>query len=256
MAIIIPLEQVISLSHHLGRPKMDCVILGEGNTSARQDETTFWVKASGANLANITRTGFVNIIFERVLDLLGDAKLSDSKVKNALDAAKVDAGAVGQPSVETLLHAVLLSIEGVNFVGHTHPTAINILACSKAFPAAFSGRLFPDEIVLCGVAPLLVPYTDPGIPLARAVKQLLSKYMDDYGERPRIVIMQNHGLIALGNSAQQVEDVTAMAIKTARVLAGTYLVGGPNFLSDKDAARIRTRPDEAYRRQQLGLEKE
>ena len=250
-----PLMQVIALSHRLGRPKMDCVILGEGNTSARQDESSFWVKASGSQLSNISTSGFVRVAFDRVMALLEGPELSDAEVKKALSDARVDPDATGHPSVETLLHALLLSLDGVNYVGHTHATAINVLSCSQAFPDAFKGRLFPDEIVLCGVAPLLVPYTDPGIPLARATRKLLNEYLDTYGERPRIVIMQNHGLISLGGTAQQVEDVTAMAIKTARVLAGTYMLGGPRFMSEKDVARIHTRPDELYRRQQLGLEK-
>jgi hypothetical protein len=46
-----------------------------------------------------------------------------------------------------------------------------------------------------------------------------------------------------------------MAVKTARVLCGTYSVGGPRYLPAKDVDRIHTRLDEVYRRQQLGLEK-
>lgn len=242
------------MSHRLARPEMDCVILGEGNTSARADDHSFWVKASGVPLSTINAAGFVRVVFERLDDLLNASDLADEDVRMALEAAKMNPDAPGHPSVETLLHALLLRLEGVNFVGHTHPTAINAFACSQAFPEAFLGRLFPDEIVLCGVAPLLIPYTDPGIPLARKVKECLNEYLDRYGERPRIVIMQNHGFIALGATAQQVEDVTMMANKAARVLLGAYIAGGPHFLSQKDVDRIHTRPDELYRKQKLGLE--
>ena len=51
-------------------------------------------------------------------------------------------------------------------------------------------------------------------------------------------------------------DVMAMAVKTARVLLGTYAAGGPRFMSEHDVARIHTRPDEHFRRLQLGLEGE
>ena len=47
-----------------------------------------------------------------------------------------------------------------------------------------------------------------------------------------------------------------MAVKTARILLGTYAAGGPHFLSEKDVARIHTRPDEHFRKLQLGLESE
>jgi rhamnose utilization protein RhaD (predicted bifunctional aldolase and dehydrogenase) len=99
----------------------------------------------------------------------------------------------------------------------------------------------------------LVPYIDPGVPLARKVRQLLTGYVDRYGQPPRILLMQNHGLIALGRSAAQVENITAMMVKTARVLLGTFSAGGPHFMSQEQVDRIHTRPDELYRRKQLGL---
>ena len=247
--------QLVAMSNNLGDPVMDYVILGEGNTSARADADTFWVKASGTNLRTIDARGFVRVRFDRVLDLLraGDlGSLGDDEVKAGLEAARVDPDVQARPSVETVLHALALQLEGVNFVGHTHPTAINALTCSVAFETAVSGRLFPDEIVVCGAAPVIVPYTDPGLPLARKVRDLINQYLDEYGEVPKVILMQNHGLIALGRSAQQVEDVTAMAVKTARVLLGAYTLGGPRFLTPVNVARIHTRPDELYRRKLLG----
>jgi rhamnose utilization protein RhaD (predicted bifunctional aldolase and dehydrogenase) len=249
------LAQLVELSNNLGQPEHDYVILGEGNTSARVDDQTFWVKASGMELQTITANGFVQVSFERALAMLNGLELSDQKVKEALTAAKAVPGAPGHPSVETLLHAQLLCLEDVNFVGHTHPAAINALACSAAFPGIFQGRIFPDEIVLGGIAPLLVSYTDPGLPLARNIQKLLHDYLNQHGQSPRIIIMQNHGLIVLGRTAKQVEDVTAMEVKTARVLLGACSVGGPRYLTPKDVDRIHTRLDEVYRRQQLGLEK-
>jgi len=64
--------------------------------------------------------------------------------------------------------------------------------------------------------------------------------------------MQNHGLITLGRTAQQVENITAMAVKAARVLIGAYALGGPRFLTAENVDRIHTRPDEAYRRKVSG----
>jgi rhamnose utilization protein RhaD (predicted bifunctional aldolase and dehydrogenase) len=192
--------------------------------------------------------------------MLDVSDLTDAQVKRRLSEAKVDS-ATGlqpapddgvQPSVETVLHAICLSLEGVNFVGHTHPTAVNALTCSAAFETAVSGRIFPDEIVLCGPASVVVPYTDPGVPLARQVRSLIDQYLDEYREVPKVILMQNHGLIALGRTAQQVENITAMAVKAARVLLGTYALGGPRFMTHRAVQRIHTRPDELYRRKILG----
>jgi ribulose-5-phosphate 4-epimerase/fuculose-1-phosphate aldolase len=88
--------------------------------------------------------------------------------------------------------------------------------------------------------------------LARKIRQLIDQYIEIYYEVPKVILMQNHGLIALGQSAQQVENITAMAVKTARVLLGTYAVGGPHFMTPQAVERIHTRPDEAYRRRLLG----
>ena len=246
------LAQLVAMSHNLGDPTLDYVILGEGNTSARADADTFWVKASGTELRITEASGFVRVRFDGVLALLETDDISDDDVKEGLEAAKVDPATTARPSVETVLHAVALQLEHVNFVGHTHPTAINAITCSAAFKTVVSGRLFPDEIVICGPALVVVPYTDPGVPLARKVRDLISQYIDEHHESPKVILMQNHGLIALGHTAQQVENITAMAVKAARVLLGTYVLGGPHFLTARNVDRIHTRPDELYRRKLLG----
>jgi rhamnose utilization protein RhaD (predicted bifunctional aldolase and dehydrogenase) len=246
------LEQLITLSLNLGRPQNDYVILGEGNTSARQDEKTFWVKASGSHLGSIEPAGLVQVYFEPVLAMFNGPDLSDTAVKDGLIAAKVDPQAPGHPSVETSFHAACLQLPDVNFVGHTHPTAINMLTCSAAFETAISGRLFPDEIVVCGAAPMVVPYVDPGLPLAREIRRRLYEYIDTFGERPKTVFLQNHGVIALGGTPQQVEQITAMAVKAARILRGAYALGGPHFMAPVQVDRIHTRPDEHYRQKVIG----
>ncbi len=255
------LEQLVAMSNYLGDPAMDCAILGEGNTSARADATSFWVKSSGTELRTIDRHGFVRIAFERTLAMLAEPVLSDLEIKRGLDAAKLNPSSGVRPapddgvspSIETMLHAICLTLDGVNFVGHTHPTAVNSLTCSADFEAAVSGRIFPDEITMLGLAPVVVPYTDPGLPLAKKVRELIDQYLGHYREAPKMLLMQNHGLIALGSSPRQVENITLMAVKWARVLMGTYALGGPRFLSAANVDRIYTRPDEEYRRRRLGM---
>jgi len=151
------LQQLIWMSRELGRPELDYVILGEGNTSARIDDETFFVKASGAEMRTLDEGGVVEVSFERALALLDAKDISDAAVKAGLTAAKVDPSAPRHPSVETVLHALALTEGGASWVGHTHPTAVNAILCSQAAAAAYAGRLFPDEIVVCGPAPVFVP---------------------------------------------------------------------------------------------------
>lgn len=244
------LEKLVAMSRNLGDPALNYVILGEGNTSARIDSETFWVKASGAELRTIDASGFVQVRFDRVLAMLEGLDPSDAQVKAGLEAARVDPSTAARPSVETVLHALALQVGDVNFVGHTHPTAVNAVLCSQKAEEAIAGRLFPDEIVYCGPAPVYIPYTDPGVPLARAVGDAIERYLERYRQAPKVILMQNHGFIALGKTASEVENITAMYVKAAHVLLGAYALGGPHFMPPAAVARIHTRPDEQYRRQE------
>jgi rhamnose utilization protein RhaD (predicted bifunctional aldolase and dehydrogenase) len=248
------LQELISMSRELGRPARDLVILGEGNTSAVCDDDTFWVKASGTQLRRPDVDTFVRLHLAPVCALAERGRISDEDFKAALNAAKVDASVEKRPSTETVLHALALTEAGAKFVGHTHPVAVNAIMCSNRGEEAVSGQLFPDEIVVCGPAPAYVPYTDPGLPLARAVRGAFHRYMDEWNMPPKVIVLQNHGLIALGSSPTEVDSITAMFVKTCRVLLGTYALGGPHFLGQANVNRIFTRPDEAYRRRELELD--
>src|SRR5579871_5068542 len=161
------LDQLVTLTRSLGDPARDLAILGEGNTSALLDAQTFLVKASGKEMRIADGDSFVVVSLTRALDVLNGPDLTDAEVRAALLHSKIDSADSRMPSVETFLHAYLLSLPDIRFIGHTHPTAVNAILCSVHSREAVSGRLFPDEIVCCGPAVCYVPYTDPGIPLAR-----------------------------------------------------------------------------------------
>jgi len=242
------LKQLMEMSHWLGEEHRELVILGEGNTSAKVSGDTFYVKASGTQLGTISETGFVEISAPTVLEMLEGPPLTDEQIKCSLKAAMVKPSSPYLPSVETVLHAYLLSLPGVNFIGHTHPISVNSILCSKGWHDMTSGRLFPDEIVCCGITPAYVEYTDPGVPLARRLREVVSDYIKQCGTRPKAVLMQNHGLIAIGSTAKEVESVTAMWDKTARILLGTFHFGGPSYLNEGHVNRLYTRPDEEQRK--------
>jgi rhamnose utilization protein RhaD (predicted bifunctional aldolase and dehydrogenase) len=246
------LDELTTLSHFLGDPVRDLAILGEGNTSGRLDDDTFYVKASGQQLGTITPDGFCACSFSRVLPLFDGPALSDAEVKQALVDCKVGGDSAVMPSVETFFHAYLLSLPNVTYVGHTHPTAVNAILCSVGARDAIKGRLFPDEIVCCGPAPCFVEYTDPGLVLSKQIKLRVEEHFEDYGEWPKTILMENHGLIAVGKSVKDVQTITSMYVKTARTLLGTYAFGGPRFMTNEQVNRIHTRPDEHYRQRQIG----
>jgi len=240
------LDALVRMSAELGLPANDFAMLGEGNTSTRADAGSFWVKASGTQLCSASRESFVRVRFEPVLAALDAEALDDAALKDLLKNATVE----GQraPSIETFLHAMCLNLEGVSFVGHTHPTAAVGLLCGRNSRELFSGSLFPDQIVVIGPALGYAPYADPGLPLAMAVRQTLDRYLDRHQRTPKVLLMENHGVIALGGTAQEVVNITHMLVKTCRVLAGSLTVGGPRFLTQAQVDRIDKRPDELARR--------
>jgi rhamnose utilization protein RhaD (predicted bifunctional aldolase and dehydrogenase) len=153
-----------------------------------------------------------------------------------------------RPSVESLLHAVCLSEHGVEVVAHTHPVDVNAILCSTRPSLLVEGSLFPDQIVVLGREPWLIPYVDPGLQLAREVRRRLREHR---GAPPRAIYLQNHGLFALGRTARDAESITEMAVKVARILRGASEIGGARFMDEHDVLRIDTRPDEVLRRDML-----
>lgn len=244
------LGQLIGMSQSLGDPANDYVILGEGNTSVRAKDDSFWVKASGTELVRASRDSFVRVRFAPILEALEGAQLTDTEVKQLLKTVTVEG--TRAPSIETFLHALCLQLEGIQFVGHTHPVAAVSLLCSQRSREWFSGSLFPDQIVLLGPAFVYIPYADPGLPLALAVRDGVRQFVGTQRRVPKVLLMENHGVFALGGTAQEVLNITQMLVKTCRVLAGTLAGGGPRFLSPEHAARIDQRPDELARRRGFG----
>ena len=246
------ISALLQLSHELGREDRKLAILAEGNVSARVSESEFLVKASGTSLARLEPADLTLCRFEPVLSLLDRTTASDGDVQEGLMAARVDVSAK-KPSVEAAFHAWLLSLEDVQFIGHCHPVTANAVLCSPRARDYAERRLFPDEVVCCGSASVFVPYTDPGIPLAREIRERTVFFMKQWKAVPRLVVLQNHGLIALGSTFESVLSCLLMAAKAAEIFVGAAALGGPNFMSAKDIDRIASRPDEWYRQRQLRL---
>lgn len=244
------LPKLLTLSHEIGREDRHLAILGEGNTSADAGDGTFWIKASGGNLATLDGQGLTRVKFDTVMDAIDDASLDDSGVREVLLASRADADAK-LPSVETFMHAVCLREAGAKWIGHCHPVSVLQVLCSKQGVAPFLQHVFPDEIVVCGRHLAVVPYIDPGIELARAVRAELLRFREEHGGAPKVILLANHGPVALGQTDRDVLNILLMLDKWARILVGNFALGGPQFLPDSTSTRIDTRPDEHYRRAQI-----
>jgi NAD(P)-dependent dehydrogenase (short-subunit alcohol dehydrogenase family)/rhamnose utilization protein RhaD (predicted bifunctional aldolase and dehydrogenase) len=182
----------------------DFVIAGGGNTSVK-DKDTVVIKASGVSLRGIGEAGFVGLGRAGVRAILGKTYSEDpfrreAEIKADLAAARTEPGKGGRPSVETSLHEMI----ELRFVVHTHPWTVNALTCSRDGERTVR-ELFGDEA-------LWVPYTDPGYRLAKLMEEKLRLYRAARRAEPRIIIMQNHGLVVAADSVAEVKAVTTRVV--------------------------------------------
>ncbi len=215
-------------------------------------EKTFLVKASGSCLGSLREEDVVECTADVLLWMLDEVGLSDAAVDGKLLGSRVDLKAK-KPSVEALFHAWLLTLPDVDYVGHTHAPAVNSVLCSPRAREFAKKRIFPDEIVCCDVASVFVPYTDPGLKLAQEIRKRTVAFIKQHQRSPRVVLLENHGIITLGKTPEAVLAAMLMAEKTAQIWLGAASLGGPTFMSAKQVARIAGRPDEALRRKALKI---
>jgi rhamnose utilization protein RhaD (predicted bifunctional aldolase and dehydrogenase) len=223
------LAALVALSLELGDPSRDYVILSEGNTSARIDERSFWVSASGVRLAEADREDAFVAVESAPLMAAMRAE-GDEDARGLLRDAMVGGAGEAGPSIESFVHAICIELGGAAYVGHTHPTPVNALLSSRAAESAYTGTLSAEEASRIGPAPVLVPYAEPGLALGRAVLTRFESLLERQGEPPRALLLVNHGLVAMGDTPEEVAAVTETAVKGARIRLGALLAGGLRFV--------------------------
>lgn len=163
----IDLQALATMSQAAGS-RVDYVQGGGGNTSVKFGDGLMAVKASGFRLSQVTpETGFA------VVEM---ATLKDVTVEQGYQALR--------PSVEASFHSLLKK-----FVLHTHPVYANMPLCS----VEGMNRL-PE--IMAGYSYIVVPYINPGVELAAAIKAKLTP-------ETQVVFMVNHGLVATADSAEE-----------------------------------------------------
>ena len=198
------LETVVELSREFGTP--DYVKGGGGNSSCK-NASTLWVKPSGTTLLSVEREAFVAMDRAKLAELYSISAPNDPVAREALVkglmAAAVLPGSAGRPSVEAPLHD---SFDGA-FVIHLHPTLVNGMTCARDAEAACR-RLFPDA--------LWIPYADPGYTLFMACRRVANASSKSRGRRPAVAFLQNHGVIAAGDTAETIRAAYRTIMNTLR----------------------------------------
>lgn len=182
---------------------------GGGNASVKHDGLLH-IKPSGVSLAALRDEDLVPLRVDVLLNALhSDTPPEGDPVMAAAEAAMVGPGG-RRPSVEILFHALIPDA----LVLHLHPLTANALTCNADGPA-LAQRLLGDEAIW-------VDYTDPGIPLARAIEAARQAFVTRAGSpAPRITLLGNHGIIVSGDSYGEVAERTRWLTKTIQAAIGS-----------------------------------
>ena len=213
----------------LARAVSPFTIVGEGNVSRRVSADSLVVKASGVDLSTMR---------ER------DAVLCD------LDGVQLDSFDK-KPSIEVCFHSwIMKTFPQINYIAHTHPTETGKILCSNEIHSFSTIRLFPDQVVRNGIKSCVVPYATPGEKLLDAIVTSVTHFVDYEGYFPKLILLQNHGIIASASSVKDCIASTLMCEKSAEIY-----VGAKSFtmktLSKECIMEIDSDPKEKYRRELL-----
>ena len=216
------MDHLLELAHAIS----PYTICGEGNVSGR-DGDTFWIKASGTSLDTLTKDGLVACRMNGVpFDGLGS-----------------------KPSMEVSFHAWILdNYSEVNYVAHTHPTYTNQILCSRSSCLFADRRLFPDQVVRNGRKSCIVPYATPGKELRDEIKKQIGYFIEEEGFFPKLILLENHGIITTGSTHTECIASTLMCEKSAQIFVGARSLGQVQFLTEEQVAAVDKCPNEAYRR--------
>ena len=219
------IDQFIYLAHSLSHQ----AICGEGNVSMRGDKG-FYIKASGTTLEKLEW---------------------EDTVQCDLDGNPVE-GEELKPSMEVGFHAWFYrTFPEVNFVSHTHPTNTGMILCSGRLTAFANERLFPDQVVRNGTQSCVVSYATPGDKLMKEIELCVTEFIQQKGFFPKLILLQNHGIITVSASAKDCVASAMMCEKSAEIFIGAKLLNNISCLTPEEVTEVSTDPNEKYRMQLL-----
>ena len=197
-------DQIIEVANHFGDPEYSRA--GGGNASYKQDGILH-IKPSGTALKTLVAEDLVPLRMDVLLEALHSTEPVDGDpVQVAANKAYVGINNGRRPSVEILFHALLPE----PLVIHLHPLTANALTCNTR-THELAEEIFGDDAVV-------VDYTDPGVPLARAVEKARADYTARTGMTPPgLTLLRNHGIVAAGWNAEEVISLVETA--TAKIRA-------------------------------------
>lgn len=226
------LAELIELSHTVGRHPSRMVLWEEGGCAVKSGDR-FFVSRRGAYLTALTSGDLVELDHARTTELVSLETLADE----AMEDVQISSKSI-KPSLDAILFAYLFSLDENKYALHVQPVEINQIIGSPRARQFAERRTVAHEVISRGVSSMLTAYADPGLPLAREVKRKLSLWRDRYKVVPKLILIQNHGMIVLGNSQEEILRTTEMMLKSAQTFIGAAMMGGPAFLTPDNVLHL------------------
>ncbi len=194
------IKNLIEISHKIGS-RLDYVQGGGGNISVKISSDLMAIKASGYELKNLSENdGFAFVNYQKISNEItkfcaeknGDDQVFSAAVKSL--TLNIDNYPNLRPSMETGFHSLI----PFQYVAHTHSVYGNVLACAKEGEKIIQ-KLFPQS--------LFVEYSNPGWQVTAAISEALQRNSRQEKYLPKIILLQNHGLIISANDVDEVFDL-------------------------------------------------
>jgi rhamnose utilization protein RhaD (predicted bifunctional aldolase and dehydrogenase) len=208
------------------------VLWDEGSCAMRSGAQLF-VSRRGAYLAAMTAGDMVAMDLAKTASLVSLDTLSEEALAEAQGGEELL-----KPSLDAILYAYLFSMDETAYAVHVQPVEVDQIISSPRARQFAERRTVAHEIISRGVSSFLVPYADPGLPLAKEVKRKLALWRDRFKVMPRQIMIQNHGMIVAGNSPEEILRMAEMTIKSAQIFIGAAIMGGPAFLTPDNVLHL------------------
>ena len=226
------LSELIELSHTVGRHPSRMALWDEGACAMKSGGSLF-VSRRGAYLTALTAGDMVEMDVEKTAGLLALETLSEEQLADV----QTSPGTL-KPSLDAFLFAYLLGLDDKKYAVHLQPVEINQIIGSPRGRQFAERRTTAHEVISRGVSSMLTAYADPGLPLAKEVKRKMVLWRDRYKMNPNLILIQNHGMIVLGNSHGEILRTIEMTMKSAQIFIGAAVMGGPAFLTPDNVLHL------------------
>jgi ribulose-5-phosphate 4-epimerase/fuculose-1-phosphate aldolase len=229
------LNDTLTLGQSLGNHPARLILAEEGSLAARITDTRIVVSRKGAHLAALTAADLVHFDLQKLNEVIAMEPVLPEDIAGAQLHAEFGA----EPHEDITLFACLLGLDpALRVAVHIHPAIVDQIIASPRARQFADRRTVHNEVLALGSASLLVNFADPGVPLTREIQKKMILWRDRNKSVPRVILVQNHGVILLGASGLALLRSIEALLKYAELFAGASLLGGPVFLTPQAITQI------------------